>query len=306
MGNPAENKDDIIDDVSKEEVINPEDTPKDSQSEDGEPTPEKKYSKAQVTDMINRQRTKLVSKHKEVSDVAAQTNTDLALEKEKTKILQLALEQAKVTQNAPTAPNPNNFDDGTDDPEFIKKQATHNQLIMKDEVARLVTEKVAAVTGEAQQTQRLKDNAHSLELKTNAHYERVKELDVDAYFKREDIALEIFGQENINHFINTFEDSQNLLWYLGTEANRNEAENIAALFKTNPILAIAEIGGIRKSQKLDPKSTLAPDPDKEIKGDKPNDNSRLSKKLDKLREAAAQGADMTELMAFKRANPDVR
>jgi len=306
MGNAAENEDEVIDDVSKEEVINPEDITEDNKSEDGEPAPEKQYSKAQVTDMINCQRQKLISKNKEENDVAAQTNTDLAIEKEKTKILQIALEQAKGNQNAPTVPNPNDFDDGSDDPEFIKKQATHNQSIMKDEVARLVTEKVAAVTSEAQETQRLNNNAQSLELKTNAHYERVKELDVDAYFKREDVALEIFGQENINHFINTFEDSQKLLWYLGTEANRGEAERIADLFKTNPILGIAEIGGIRVKQKLNPKSTLAPDPDKEIKGEKPNDDSRLSKKLDKLREAAAQGGDMTELMAFKRANPDIR
>lgn len=291
---------------SSQEIINPQDEPEDKLPVEGEPTSEKKYSKTEVSDMIDRQRKKLVvSNKKEAANTAEESSAKLAVVQHERDLLKIALEQKKQTK-----PNPEDFEDGEDDPSFIEKKEEHDKAARKEEVSRLVTEQMATVAKTTQETERLNNAASNLENKTTEHYGRVEALNNwDEYKKREDVAITLFSEENVNHLINTFDDSENILWYLGTDANRTEAQNIAVLLRTNPILGMAEIGGIRQKIKLDPQFKAAPDPESEVKGDAPNDgDSRLKKQLEKLRSEAAKGGaqnDMHALIAFRREHPEI-
>ena len=263
----AENTDELNEEISEEgQIISPDADTENEESGDEETLSENKFSQDQVNSIVTTRMGKLNEKHKAANLASEEDREALALAEEKNKLLKLQLEQQQQTATS-KAPNPEDFDLGASDPAYIEKLGNHNESIMKAEVESRVDAKVSEATAGIAEQKRIDTQSAQLQGKQTEHYERVKKLDdVSVYIEREDAALQIFGQDVVNHLIGTFDDSQNLLFYLGTPANLSEAQKIAGLLQTNPILALSEIGGIRATKlKPVPKSSTAPDPDEEVK-----------------------------------------
>lgn len=253
------------------------------------------YSKQQVNKYVHNRVKKLNKKIVASNESNEQKTVELDLANEKNKLLQLALDQARGSSgDVLKAPNVNDFDGGTNDPEYIKQQDAYNQSIITKQVTEQVTKATKNLTNtnnEAQQSQALLS-------KQVKHYERADEIGAKDYEVTEDKALEILGTEVANHIIDNFDDSHVILYYLGK--NPDEANRIANLLESRPIMGVAEIGRLSSELKVKSRKKSSPDPDEEISGDGSPDLSANERKLDKLREEAAKSGDMSKLMAFKR------
>jgi hypothetical protein len=232
----------------------------------------------------------------ERTEVANQENAVLA---EKNKILEIALQQARENNTVSSPPNPSDFEDGTSDPKFQEKQNVYNQEVIQREVNK----QVQASSKTVSDNDNLGLKAHELEKKQLKHYERAVEIGAKDYSETEDKAIEILGNENVNHIIDNFPDSQFLLYYLGK--NPQEAERISLLIRDRPIQGVAEIGRLSSELKVKTKTVTTPNPDVEIEGGEPggNANSTLLKQLDKLRDNAGKNptqANMKKIMDFRK------
>ena len=139
--------------------------------------------------------------------------------------------------------------------------------------------------------------AHKLEQRQAAHYERAAKLKVKDYEATEDKAIEIFGNEHINHLVANLDNSEVAMYYFGK--NPEVAQKYSDMLKREPIRGLIEIGGLLAKLKVKPKRESAPDPDIELEGGTPSNLEAMQTKLNKLRDAARSGGDMAPLMAFK-------
>ncbi len=262
----------------------------------GEDAPQ--FTQAELDRIVLKQKEKLSKQKDAATSEASASNVELELEREKSKILELALEQQKQLK-AGAEPNPDDFDDGEDSLEYKTRKKEHDE----NKIKKIVAETVAVATQQTQVTQDANNSAVALEAKQSAHYENVKKANIKEYFTHEDAAIEILGNEVVNQIIDNFAaESHLLLNYLGLPANKAEAEQIVNLIKTKPVQGVAKLGGIIASKlTINPNSnTQTPDPNKEIKGGSVPNLTADDRKLEKLREKAAETGDMAPLMAFKK------
>jgi len=252
------------------------------------------FTQQQLDNVVGKRVKRLNGKVEKSTEATELANTELALERDKNKILEIALEQARQGKsNAITAPNPDDFDEGYNDPGFIKKQSEFNNEFIKRSVAEQVAEATKTTTANADVISKSK----TLESKQLKHYERAAKIGAKDYEATEDKALDILGSEVANHVIDNFDDSHILLYYMGK--NPAEAERISNLLKSNPIRGVAELGRLSSELKIKPKSKVAPNPDEEINGESVANDSAIERRLNKLREEA-RGGDMKKLIEFKR------
>lgn len=237
------------------------------EDETGQGDTQPQFTQDQIDNIVLKQKSKLNSKLGEAAEATAQANTELELAKQQNKILEIALSQAKEGKGSGvvSAPNPNDFDDGAYDSEYRKKQNQYHQSIIEKEVSN----QVSSATKKLNETQSINDQARQLERKQTIHYEQVKQSNIKDYFKHEDAAIGLLGNEVVNEVINNFTDESHLLLnYLGNPKNKAETEQLSNLLKTSPIKGVAKIGSILSS-KLTVKSkskSNAPDPDEVISG----------------------------------------
>ena len=229
-------------------------------------------------------------------DEADQSQADLAIEKEKNKLLQLALDQKNEAETI-KPPNPDDFDEGVHDPKFIRDQNTYNQNFIASEVQK--------ATANIQRNDEPAPNTELLSKQTK-HYETAQDLGADDYAEVEDKALDILGNEIVNFIIQSSDSSPVILYYLGK--NPDEAENIAELVKTNLGKAALQIGRLEVELKVRPKGKTepTPDPDDEIEGGSPSANNTkqasYDAKLDTFRGDVASGKKtFSQLVAFKKS-----
>ncbi len=298
MGDTAE-KTTIEDDTLETEIAEDEDiTQLSDEPSEGEETAEEieivregsqpKSKSLGGSSRVRDRISKLNAKVETATDTASAANVELALTKEKLKLVELRNSQLEQDKTQPSAPDPDDFDEGKDDPKFKKKQGEYIQSIVQPEVVRQVAE---ANTQNAN-TQKINSQAKNLEGKQFEHYERVNDLKVKNYIEREDAAIDILGKNTFDVIVRSYDNSESVLYYLGTPANKKEAENLASLIESDLVLGISEMGALRKELIVKPKSKIAPDPDEELKGEKTPDLSANDRKLDKLREQAAKTGDM--------------
>ncbi len=230
-----------------------------------------------------------LNRRNEASKLEANQATDaLEVERQKNRLLQLALDQKAEPVKAP---NPSDFEDGVSDPKFIQ---ANNDFILSsvgDTVKKHIPEQV----------QQAPQVNYGLEAKQNAHYEAAENLGVADYEEAEDKAIDILGKDIVNQLIGSNDQSHKILYFLGKNPSR--AEDIADLVKTNPIRGVMELGALGEGLKVvRQKANLnqAPDPDDELEGTSPAKMSTDEKKLDALREKAAETGDMKPLIEFKR------
>ncbi len=250
---------------------------------------------------IRKRINKLTNKAALANEEASEARTESLILKEQLKVQEITINQLKNTQVAPTQPNPDDFDEGRLDPKFVKKQDEYTQSIIRQQVATEVAEAAKKTETEVN----LNAESAKLRIKQEEHYGRAYKMGVKDYNETEDLAFgvlnDVLGEKLGGKFadkIVSFKDSQVILYYLGK--NLTEAEKLVSLIKSDPVEGVLELGRLSSELKIKPKSTTAPDPDEEIKGDMKPGASAIEKKLEKLREQAAESGNMKPLMDFKR------
>lgn len=215
----------------------------------------KKKTKS-FTNRINRLNQKTAAE-KERADTAT---SELEAERERNRLLQLALEQSKPANQTPTQPNPDDFEGGAFDPKFVEQQREFNAF----QVEQMVNEKINQLKQVSEQQSAKNVTSANLEKKALKHYQRADELKASDFGETEDKAIEVLGGEIVNDIIANFPDSELIVYYLGK--NPGEAKEIKRAIEENPVLGVSELGALRKDLKVRPKSKITPDPDEELVG----------------------------------------
>lgn len=185
-----------------------------------------------------------------------EVSRELEIERQKNKILELALSQGKEDESGP--PDPNEFDEGAADPKYRKALNDYTTSIVQQELekakpAEPTPAPVPTVNPELQEKQ-------------SAHYERAEKLPVKDYEAVEDVAIDILGKENVNHIINNIPNSELLMFHLGK--NPDKAREIVDTIKTNPIAGVLELGNLSARLQVKPAGNRepVPSPDEELEG----------------------------------------
>ncbi len=237
---------------------------------------------------------KLNSKLVKANETLGTRDKELEAEREKVRVMQLALDQRQGTEKKPVGiPNPDEFDGGIYDPDFVKAQGVYND----DRIDREVSRRVAAASETVNESSKKSQKARNLRVKQEAHYTRAGELGTKDYEATEDAAIEVLGVERTNQLIENFDDAHVLLYYFGK--NADAAANFNELMDKDLVQGIAEIGRLQSRLKIVPKANTAPNPDVELEGGN-SPGIDKDRKLDKLFEEAARTGNMKKVLAYQR------
>lgn len=250
---------------------------------------------------IRKRINKLNAKVNAAEQEASQSTDALAVEKERNRLLQIAVDQARSGGNeAPKPPDTLDYVDGAADPQYAAALQQFNSGLIDAAVQRRMTAQQQSVVS-AQDTA---SDARELEQLQTSHYERAEKLGVKDYEETEDAVIASLGRENVNHIIRATTNSETLLYYLGK--NPDKAAYFADLIKTDSVKAVFELGALSDGLVVQPKvnQNPAPDPDTDLEGATPTSRSDYERRLDKARDKALATGDMDSLIAFKRANKE--
>lgn len=238
---------------------------------------------------IRKRINKLNSKVEAAQDGQSQATAALEVERERNKLLQLALEQREQA-DVKGPPDPDDFDDGVADPKYIAAAHAH---IKEGVIAEIKQSQPKGPQPERKSTPDLED-------KQVKHYQRADKLKVKDYDATEDKAIEILGQDIVKQVMAATDKSAEILYYLGK--NPDKAESIKELIATNPVQGVFEIGALSRGLEVRPKaqSKPAPDPDTELEGGSSPKSNDYEKKLDELREKARETGDLGPVLAHKK------
>ena len=234
---------------------------------------------------------KLRSEVNQAKQEAQEAGGELATANERIRLLELALKANEGTSpQAPTPPNPDEFNEGAADPQYVAALDEYINRKVDTGLSRFKSEqpKPAAPVDE------------SLYQRQNGHYDKAEKLGAKDYAEVEDKAIEALGKHAVNQIIKTTDKSPEMLYYLGK--NQHVAEEIAELLKSDPVTGVWKLAQLDKDLEVRPraKQNQVPDPDTPLDGGGAVSMDTASKKLDKLREEASATGDMSKLMAYKR------
>ena len=204
---------------------------------------------------IRKRVNKLNAKVNAAEGVADEANSALETERQKNKLLQLALDQQNSTPAQPTGPpDPFDYDDGAKDAKYIEALDNHNQRFFEAQMERHTKAQPDPNAGKA------------LEARQTSHYEAADKLGVTDYDEVEDRAIAILGRETVNKLIADLPNSPSVMYYLGI--NTDKTEQIAEMLRTSPVKGVLELGRLSAGITAQPKSKRkpAPDPDAELQG----------------------------------------
>lgn len=221
-----------------------------------------------------------------------QSSKTIEMLEQENRLLKLSLDQKSEVAPA-KMPDPNQFDDGVSDVNYLKAHAEYTDGRIAEAVRKIPQ----------QETPQQQD--HVLERKQRQHYERAEDLGVAGYGEVEGKAIDVLGLDAANVIIRSNANSHKILYHLGK--NLEKAEYFADLAKSDPVACVMEIGDLGgKLSAVRQKSNMnqAPDPDNELEGASPTTTNAYELKLDKLRTRAAETGDMKALMEFKRKHQE--
>lgn len=310
----------LLKEFDEEEKAKPEEKGESEAPDKLEPEGEKSEAEAESGDGVSqpeathkgkrgfkRRQARLVNQRNEAKAEADQASSSLSLEREKSKLLEMRIQQLESQPEPTTGPNPDTFDGGEIDPDYIQAKKSFDDQKMRE----LVSKQVAEVTQQSNQATTQQNRARDLERKQEKHWEEADAMGAKDYDESEEIVTKLLGPERVNGIIDYFPgDSHKVIFYLGRKANREEAEDLAELFESGEAglaKAVAGIGGIIEKIKSNPQTPIVPDPDEETEGSAPSHQESLQLRLDKLREDAAKSGrkdGMKRILEFKRKTRD--
>ncbi len=247
----------------------------------------------EINRVVTKKVRKLNARNAKTEDEASHTAEALAVEKEKNKLLTLALEQ-KTPAEMPTPPDPADYDEGVRDPKYAQALDQYNQPLIAAEVQRQ-TANLTPV-----QTEKISPD---LERKQAEYYKRADDLGAKDFDETESVVINAIGKDVLNHIIRVSDKSHLIVSYLGK--NPAQAEKYGELFKDDPVDAMMQLGGLgaRLSVKPRANSEPTPDPDEELSGGSPSagKTNKHQRAVDDARKKAGETRDMGPLLAAKKA-----
>lgn len=230
---------------------------------------------------------------------AEQQAIELTNEKLKNELLTLALEQKNdIGQAANQIPNPDDFENGTQDPEYIQALTTHTQ----NSTAALIREEVQKATAGVTAQRNEDDEAHRFTQRREEHIRSSIDLEADDYEETEDAVIDILGQKNVDQIIKASPDAHIILYYMGK--NLHEAESIRDLLASDPVKGVLQVGRLEAIAKGSPTANLkpTPDPDDELEGGSPSagQTNRHQRAVDAARLKAQENGDIDAVLDAKK------
>lgn len=293
MGKEAETTNE--EEVKEEEVTEEEGTDESEESPEFELVREGETQapkKAEVPVGLKQRFKKLTGQKKEAEAEAEKARKQQEELQEEIKRLKQSLDSG--SEKGP--PDPNNFDGGVYDPEYVKALNSYNDKVIEERISQRLQE--SQQKSYQEQTQHVQ--SQEMEKALMDHYKRATDLGAKDYAEVEDKAMEVLGEENFKHLASNIDDSEVIMYYFGK--NPEVAEQYSEMLRTKPIKALAEIGRLLAQIKKKPKSEPLPDPDEELEGATPSNQEAQQRKLDKLRQAATSGESsaMKKVLDFKK------
>lgn len=245
-----------------------------------------------------RRSSRLVKQRDGARTEAEQSNQALIDEKEAGKLKDLRIQQLEEqTQSKAVEPNPDNFDGGVDDPDFVAKKKEFDNANLK----KLVSEQVAQVANQSNETALRNHQANDLKQKQEDHWKQADEMGNQDYDEKEEQAIDTMGKEMVNHIIaNCQGDSHKVIYYLG--ANEEEAAELSEMLaeKSTMVKGVLKLGQIQAKLTSNPQNSFTPDPDVETEGSAPSAQESLQAQLEKLLENAQQPGGLRKVLDLKK------
>jgi len=180
---------------------------------------------------------------------------------EQNRVKELRIQELEGAAKQVTKPDPDTFDGGVGDPDYIKQLDAYQE----DKLNRMFEDRQKESIEKSTQANAQILQAQQLEKNQARHYENAEKLGLKGYYELENEAIKIMGKDIANGVIADFsEDSPKLFAYLGK--NPNECRDLTDLLNTNRVKGIAEIGRLLAEIEVKPKTKPAPDPDEELEG----------------------------------------
>ncbi len=228
---------------------------------------------------IRKRINKVLGERDQARGAAKDSDSQLEVEREKNKLLELALKQKEgPVDKVPTMPNPEDFDGGAYNPDFIKEQGAYTQHLVDSKIA----DAVAAAQQTAKDNQAVSDSEQEMEAKKDLHYQKAEKLQVKDYEGSEVSARQVLGDNLADDIIMLFSDvddglptSEAILFHYGK--NKEAAARLKDLARANPGLAIGRVGSVRAQIQIVRKNKTLPDPDEQLKGGSVGGSSKRSK-----------------------------
>jgi hypothetical protein len=258
---------------------------------------------------FERRVSRLVRQREDAKGEAGELAQKLSASEEEKKLLRMRIEQlANAKEQEITEPDPDSFDGGDIDPEYVKARREFDQATFR----KIAREEAAGIAKEQDQNEAQRKAAGDLKRKQEEHWKNADALGAADYDAAEEKAIEVIGPDMVNNIIKFFPGrSHKALYYLGLENNAEEAEQLAEMFNAGDnglVAGVAEVGAILERIKNKPlKPTINPDPDEETEGSASSPQEALQAKLDALREDAAKSGRsdrMKKILAFKKKARD--
>ena len=218
-------------------------------------------------------------------------NNELILANERNRLLQIQLDQGQQARAQPVMPIVDDFPEGVNDPDYVKKYQEYMARTVQTEITRQVQE----ATKQTVQTSRQAVQSQELERNQLRHIKKSNELGLKDYIEMEEKALLILGPNTMNQIINDFENSHLLVYHLGK--NEDKAQDIANKIQINPFKGVAELGAIDAKLMVKPKTKITPNPDTPLAGGSPskaNDTDAQAQKLLERAEKTGSQADLNK------------
>ena len=135
-----------------------------------------------------------------------------------------------------------------------------------------------------------------------AHYDRAEKLKVPDYEAAEDIVLEALGKDVVIGIAQDVPDSEQLIYALSRDINRDKLQELSELFKVNPTRGTLRLGKLQGQMTLQPKKKTTSEAESEVSGDVgPAGAAAYKAKIKKLRESGEKGATKAVIAIKKEA-----
>lgn len=216
-----------------------------------------------ITQIVRKRVNRLNKKVSRLEEDGEAASSELIAEREKNKLLRLALDQKNEANTPKGPPDPLDFDGGASDAKYIEALDSHNQEYVRAALEKHIPKPEVTID-------------RDLEVKQTLHYEAADKLKLKDYDDVEDVALSALGKETVNQIIQKTTNSPVILYHLGK--NPEKAERIADLLKADPVKGVMELGALEAKLKVTKvKRNQAPDPDSELEGSTSPHNGKRGK-----------------------------
>lgn len=207
---------------------------------------------------------------------------------QRNEILQLAVNQNGADQK-PVEPSPDDFEDGVQDPKYVKKFQEYLRDQNKEEIAK----EVAKQTKTSQDVTSNNINQRDWTRKQKEHYLKAVDEGNDDYEEKEDALIEIIGKKGVEGIIRGCDDAHKIIYRLG--ADEKLAYDLCdALESNDQVLAVRLLERASgHSFKNKPKTKPTPDPDTQLPGGSPGAATGFEAKRLKMLEKAQKTGDQS-------------